>query len=53
MTDTDPRAHYAVKVTDLPPTEIVCRCGQRFDGDDPIRQIADHMDALNDQPGPA
>jgi hypothetical protein len=50
MTDTDPRAHYAVKVVDMPPAEIVCRCGERFDGDDPIGQITAHMDALN-EPG--
>jgi hypothetical protein len=43
----DPRPHYAVKVTDLPPTEIVCRCGVVFDGADPIAQIGEHMDELN------
>jgi hypothetical protein len=40
----DPRPHYAAKVTDLPPTEIVCACGQVFDGADPIGA---HMDELN------
>jgi hypothetical protein len=44
---TDPRPHYAVKVTDLPPSEIVCRCGERFTGADPIEQIAGHMAELN------
>jgi hypothetical protein len=44
----DPRAHYAVRVTDMPPTEIACKCGQVFTGDDPIGQIKAHMDELND-----
>jgi hypothetical protein len=47
MADDDPRAHYAVRVTDLPPTEIVCKCGETFTGDDPIGQVKAHMDALN------
>jgi hypothetical protein len=45
--EADPRPHYAVKVVDLPPTEIVCKCGERFTGTDPITQIGAHMDALN------
>ena len=45
--DVDPRPHYAVKVVDLPPTLIVCKCGERFTGADPIAEIAAHMDALN------
>jgi hypothetical protein len=45
--DADDRPHYAVKVTDLPPTEIVCKCGRVFDGADPIGQIAAHMETLN------
>jgi|HubBroStandDraft_6_1064221.scaffolds.fasta_scaffold609744_2 hypothetical protein len=46
-TGDDPRPHYAAKVTDLPPSEIVCACGQVFDGADPISQIGAHMDELN------
>jgi hypothetical protein len=41
----DARAHYGVKVTDMPPSAIECVCGQRFTGPDPIRQMRDHMDA--------
>lgn len=48
MTDFPPiegevREHFAAKVTDLPPTEIVCRCGKVFNGDDPIQEIKTHM----------
>jgi hypothetical protein len=48
----DPREHYAVKVTDLPPTEVVCTCGRSFTGDDPIAALTAHMDELNGEPGP-
>jgi len=47
MTDTDPREHYAVMVTDLPPTEVVCRCGERFDEGDVLAALKAHMDAPN------
>jgi hypothetical protein len=47
---TDARPHYAVKVTNLPPTEIQCRCGEQFTGPDPIGQIAGHMAELNPPP---
>lgn len=43
----DPRAHYAVLVVDMPPTEIKCKCGERFWDDDPIGQMKAHMDELN------
>lgn len=43
----DPREHYAVLVVDLPPTEIKCKCGERFWDDDPIGQMKAHMDELN------
>lgn len=42
----DPRAHYAVRVDDLPPTSIECKCGEVFT-DDPISQMKAHMDAGN------
>ena len=45
----DPRPHYAVKVTDLPPTEIVCKCGETFTGADPIGQMRAHMATLNEE----
>ena len=50
----DTRLHYAVKVVDMPPTSITCKCGQVFDGDNPIGQVRDHMEALNapSDPGP-
>lgn len=43
----DPRAHYAMRVVDIPPTEIECKCGQVFTGDDPLGQMKAHMDELN------
>jgi hypothetical protein len=43
----DPRPHYAVKVTNLPPSEIVCKCGEVFTGTDPLGQILAHMKELN------
>lgn len=43
----DERPHYAVKVINLPPTKIVCKCGLAFDGADPIGQLMAHMDELN------
>ena len=46
----DTRGHFAVQVTDLPPTEIVCKCGARFVGGDVIAKQKAHMDALNDPP---
>lgn len=36
--------HYAVKVVDMPPTAITCKCGQVFNGDDPIAEIKAHME---------
>ncbi|HSS11893.1 MAG TPA: hypothetical protein VLL25_18540 [Acidimicrobiales bacterium] len=50
MTQTaDTRAHYAVQVTNMPPTEIVCKCGARFVAGDVIRKMKTHMDAENDR----
>jgi hypothetical protein len=43
----DPRAHYAVQVTDLPPSEIRCKCGQWFREDDVLAAMKAHMDELN------
>lgn len=43
----DPRAHYAVRVDDLPPTSVWCKCGDVFTGDDPLASMKTHMDALN------
>jgi hypothetical protein len=43
----DPRHHYAVRVTDMPPTEIECKCGEVFTGDHPIRQMRKHMEEGN------
>lgn len=44
---TDPRAHYAERVTNMPPTEIVCKCGQRFVGGDVIAKQLAHMEEGN------
>lgn len=42
-------AHYAVQVTNMPPTEIICKCGARFVGGDVIQKQKDHMDT--ERPG--
>jgi hypothetical protein len=50
--NADSRAHYAEKVTNLPPTEIVCKCGERFVGGDVIEKMRAHMEASpNDSSG--
>ncbi len=41
--EEDPRPHYAVQVTNMPPTEIVCKCGERFVGGDVLAKMRDHM----------
>jgi len=46
----DSRAHYAVQVTNMPPTEIVCKCGERFVSGDVIGRMKAHMDARNNPP---
>lgn len=46
---SDPRAHYAERVTNMPPTEIVCKCGERFVGGDVIAKQKQHMDRLNSE----
>lgn len=46
---TETRAHYAERVTNMPPTEIVCKCGERFVGGDVIAKQKAHMDRLNEQ----
>jgi hypothetical protein len=43
----DTRPHYAVRVDNLPPTEIHCKCGEIFQGKDPISAIMNHMDKEN------
>jgi hypothetical protein len=40
--------HYAVKVVDMPPTEVTCKCGEIFTGDNPLSEMAAHMEELND-----
>jgi hypothetical protein len=39
--------HYVIEVENLPPTKIVCHCGEVFTGDDPIDQIKTHMQERN------
>lgn len=41
-------SHYAVKVINMPPTSITCKCGQVFTGDNPIAEIKTHMEEEND-----
>jgi hypothetical protein len=40
--------HYVVEAENLPPTKVVCKCGEVFTGDDPIMQIKDHMQERNE-----
>lgn len=35
--------HYIVQITNLPPTEIVCKCGALFTGADPTTEIKEHI----------
>lgn len=46
----DYRPHYAVKMVDLPPTSITCKCGEEFDEGDVITAILSHMHRLNPPP---
>lgn len=39
--------HFLVKMADMPPTEVVCFCGVVFDGDDPLGDLKNHMEAEN------
>lgn len=39
--------HYAERVTNMPPTEIVCKCGERFVGGDVIAKQKAHMEEKN------
>ena len=47
MSKNDPRGHYAVYVENLPPTEIRCKCGERFTGGDVLAAMKAHMDEMN------
>lgn len=39
--------HYAVKVVDMPPRSITCRCGAVFYNPDAITQMTAHMQEAN------
>lgn len=44
----DPRAkHYVVRVTDMPPIELECRCGLRREGADCLERMTEHIRAAN------
>ena len=47
----DDADHYAHTVVNMPPTEIVCKCGARFTGDDPIAQIKAHIESATRRSG--
>lgn len=35
--------HYIIEVTNMPPTEIICKCGARFVGGDVIAKQKQHQ----------
>jgi hypothetical protein len=37
--------HYVVRVTNLPPTELECRCGMRKEGPDCLDRMSAHIKA--------
>ena len=39
--------HFLVRMTDMPPTEVVCKCGVTFDGPEPLEDLKRHMEAEN------
>lgn len=44
VSQDDDSAHYTVQVVNMPPTEIVCKCGARFVGGDVIAKQKAHME---------
>lgn len=40
--------HYVVRVTDMPPTELECRCGLRMEGADCLERMTEHVRRAND-----
>lgn len=43
----DDAEHFAVQVTNMPPTEIVCKCGERFAHGDVLTDMKAHVEAGN------
>jgi hypothetical protein len=41
ISERDP--HYVVRVTDMPPTELECKCGTRREGPDCLDRMAEHV----------
>jgi hypothetical protein len=39
--------HYVIEAENLPPTKVVCKCGEVFTGDNPVMQITVHMKERN------
>jgi hypothetical protein len=35
--------HYVERVTNMPPTEIACRCGIRMEGADCLDRMIEHV----------
>lgn len=44
MTDHD-AAHYVTRLTNMPPTEIECKCGLRMEGADCLDRMRAHVAA--------
>jgi hypothetical protein len=48
MSPVDPDAeHYVVQATNMPPTELVCKCGEIMTGDDCLDRMVAHIDEGN------
>lgn len=46
----DPRPHYAIRVENLPPTAVTCKCRKRFTQGDVLLEMKKHMDENNPKP---
>jgi hypothetical protein len=40
-------AHYVIRVTNMPPTELECKCGIRTEGADCLARMSAHVKAGN------
>jgi hypothetical protein len=40
---SDSSEHHVVRVTNMPPTELECRCGVRMEGPDCLTRMSAHV----------
>lgn len=43
--------HYVVRVTNMPPTEMECKCGLRMEGPDCLKRMSVHVHEGNENQG--